>query len=234
MYNNEEMYNEEMNNEIGIDELYDAMSDNNTDIDDIDSENVNLMVINVDRSGSMSPYTNDMIKSLSDFKDSLINSKEADEILITRANFDDVVDASAGYKNISEFDTSYNTYCCTLLYDCIVESVEKMLKYRDYLMNNGVRVKCVFAVFSDGRDNGSNASFDEAKAAIDKLNREEITTAFIAFGNDASYEASTLKFRNILNVNSSASELRKAFNCLSKSVIESSKSVIADGDNFFV
>ena len=38
---------------------------------------------------------------------------------------------------------------------------------------------------------------------------------------------------NVLTVGSSTTELRKAFNCLSKSVIESSKSVVADGDDFF-
>ena len=51
--------------------------------------------------------------------------------------------------------------------------------------------------------------------------------------NQGENEAKNLGFRNILDVTSSASELRKAFNCLSKSVIESSKSVVADGDDFF-
>lgn len=41
-------------------------------------------------------------------------------------------------------------------------------------------------------------------------------------------------FKNILTTQNSASELRKAFDCLSKSVIESSKSVVADDNDFFV
>lgn len=74
----------------------------------------------------------------------------------------------------------------------------------------------------------------EAKRRIQDLNSKEITTAFISFGGTATGIAKSLGFRNILDVSSSASELRKAFDCLSKSVIESSKSVVADGDNFFI
>jgi len=66
------------------------------------------------------------------------------------------------------------------------------------------------------------------------LNKQEITTAFISFGAGAKQEADRLGFKNILNItNSNASELRKAFNCLSKSVIEASKSVVAKDDDFF-
>lgn len=41
-------------------------------------------------------------------------------------------------------------------------------------------------------------------------------------------------FKNILTTKNTVSEMRKAFDCLSKSVIESSKSVVADDDDFFV
>lgn len=96
-----------------------------------------------------------------------------------------------------------------------------------------MRVKAVFAVFSDGADNDSKSSFGEAKRAVEYLNDEEITTAFISFGGGAAKVAKDLGFRNMLDVSSSASELRRAFQCLSKSVIESSKSVLADEDDFF-
>lgn len=73
-----------------------------------------------------------------------------------------------------------------------------------------------------------------AKREVEAINGEEITTGFISFGGQATKVAKDLGFRNILDVASSASELRKAFNCLSKSVIESIKSVLSDdGDDFF-
>lgn len=218
---------------LDIDGLGADIEAQNTAIDDLESENINLMLIGIDGSGSMSSYRNDMMQCLTDFKDALENSKEANEILVARADFASDIDIG-GYKAIDEFDTSFSAGGCTAMYDAVVEGSAKMLEYRKYLRDQGVRVKCVFAIFSDGYENGSKADVAAARQAIANLNREEITTAFISFGSDAKVEAQKLGFVNMLEVGSSASELRKAFNCLSKSVIESSKSVVADGDAFFV
>lgn len=221
----------EFENGIDIDGL-DDIEIENTSVEEIDSENINLIFLGIDQSGSMSSFSNDMKHSLNEFKDALTNSKEADEILVARANFEDSIDIG-GYKKIDEFDTAFRAGGCTAMYDAITKGTEKLKEYRQYLKDQGVRVKAVFAIFSDGLDNSSCSGFSDAKRSIEFLNNEEITTAFISFGGEATNEAKNLGFRNILDVTSSASELRKAFNCLSKSVIESSKSVVADGDDFF-
>lgn len=221
----------EFENGIDIDGL-DDIEIENTSVEEIDSENINLIFLGIDQSGSMSSFSNDMKHSLNEFKDALTNSKEADEILVARANFEDSIDIG-GYKKIDEFDTAFRAGGCTAMYDAITEGTEKLKEYRQYLKDQGVRVKAIFAIFSDGLDNSSCSGFSDAKRSIEFLNNEEITTAFISFGGEATNEAKNLGFRNILDVTSSASELRKAFNCLSKSVIESSKSVVADGDDFF-
>ena len=78
----------------GLDEVEIA----NTSIDEIDSENINLIFVGIDKSGSMGMYERDMVKALSDFKDALINSKECDEILVARADFSDSATVG-GYKD---------------------------------------------------------------------------------------------------------------------------------------
>ncbi len=219
-------------NGIEIDGL-DEIEVENTAVDDLESENINLIFLGIDESGSMGSYIGEMQNCLAEFKTALTDSKEADEILVARADFSDNIKIG-GYKKISEFDTSFATYGCTAMFDTIVEGSEKLKEYRKFLKAQGMsRVKAVFAIFSDGLDNQSMHSFSEAKQAVEFLNSEEITTAFISFGGQATQTARDLGFRNILDVASSASELRKAFNCLSKSVIESSKSVLADEDDFF-
>lgn len=210
----------------------------NTSVDELDSEVVNLINVAIDQSGSMDSYESDMRRSLSDFKSSTANSKEADTILVARTNFmDNTVDIS-GYKKIDEFDTDFFANGCTPLYDAIIEGVDKLTNtqgtgYMDYLKQQGMRVKSVFAVFSDGEDTSSNSSLSAAKAKIDYLNKKEIVTACICFGPDAVNDATNLGFKNILKVGASASELRKAFNCLSKSVAENSKSVVNKTTDFF-
>lgn len=226
----------DLENGIEIDGLEDIEVENTT-IDELESENINLIFLGIDESSSMTSHTDAMRVSLSQFKDGLSNSKEADEILVARADFSDFVNVG-GYKKILEFDTSYSTFYTTSLYDVIVDGVGKLKNYRKFLKEQGVRVKAVFAIFSDGRDEGSRNDFSNAKKAIEFLKGEEITTAFVAFGDKALDEANNLGFRNILDVykvdgKDLASKLREAFNCLSKSVIESSKSVLNDDDDFF-
>lgn len=204
----------------------------NTAVDELESENINLIFLGIDESGSMGSYMGEMQTCLNEFKTALQDSKEADEILVARADFYDTIQVG-GYKKISEFDTTFSVYGSTAMYDTIVDGAEKLKDYRKFLRDQGVRVKAVFAIFSDGLDNASRKPFSTAKQSVDFLNSEEITTAFISFGGQATQAAKDLGFRNILDVASSASELRKAFNCLSKSVIESSKSVLADEDDFF-
>jgi hypothetical protein len=213
---------------MGMDEI----EIENTSVDDIDNESVNLIFVGIDESGSMSPYINDMKKCLTDFKDALSNSKEVDEILIARADFESNINIG-GYKKVSEFDSVYDAYCMTALYDVIVEGTDKLKNYMTYLKNQGMRVKAVFAIFSDGEDTCSKKAASQAKNSIKSLNEEEIVTAFISFGGSSAGIAKALEFKNILPVGSSASELRKAFNCLSKSVIESSKTVVNKTDDFF-
>ena len=88
--------------ENGIDDI----EIENTSVEEIDSENINLIFLGIDQSGSMSSFSNDMKHSLNEFKDALTNSKEADEILVARANFEDSIDIG-GYKKIDEFDTAF-------------------------------------------------------------------------------------------------------------------------------
>lgn len=217
--------------EIEMDGLEDVEAAN-TSIDEIDSENINLIFVGIGRSSSMHPFRGDMGKSLGDFKGALADSKEADDILVARADFADAA-VVGGYKRINEFDTAYQTGGSTAMFDTIVDGTDKLKEYRDYLKNEGMRVKAVFAIFSDGADNISRNKFGDAKKSVEYLNNEEIVTAFISFGGAATQVAKDLGFRNILDVNSSASELRKAFNCLSKSVIENSKSAVSKQDDFF-
>lgn len=217
---------------MGMDEI----ENENTSIDDIENESVNLIFVGIDKSGSMNPYKTTMTDSLTNFKQALLDSKEVDELLLARADFSNNLIENSGYKKVEQFPTDYDAAGMTPLYDVVVEGSQKLIKYMEVLRNQGMRVKAVFSVFSDGADTSSAHSITEARKAIEELNSKEITTAFIAFGGEAQKEANDLKFKNILNIGGSAdpaSELRKAFNVLSKSVIESSKSVVNTTDNFW-
>lgn len=208
----------------------------NLNVNDIDVENVTIMALMIDISGSMESYTPDMQKALAEFKDSLLNSKQADEILISKIEFDDTI-TQQGYAPVSAFDTSYRTGNTTHLYDAIISTVKNQEDYETDLKASGTRVKTLFGIFTDGADYTSNASLADAKAAIGRLMAQEKTVVFIAFGSEGRTEAAKLGFPSsrVLDVSASGAELRKAFNCLSKSTssFSQSSSALPTTQNFF-
>jgi uncharacterized protein YegL len=220
-----------MVNEIKIDGL-DNIEVENTAIDSLETEEINLMLLAIDVSGSMCGYVSAMEAELSKFKSSIINSKESEKILVCRADFSSQA-IFKGYKKIEEFDIDYSTEDSTCLYDVIVEGAKKLLDYMNYLRQQGMRVKAVFAVFSDGQDTCSKNILSTALKTVQELNKLEVVTAFISFGQDAELNGKDLDFKNVLKVGQSESELRKAFNRLSKSLVSQSKSVLPKKDDFF-
>jgi hypothetical protein len=204
----------------------------NTKIDELETEDVNLMFLAIDESGSMNFFVDPMKKELETFKKSIIDSKESEKILVARVDFSDFIKIG-GYKKIEEFDVDYTVNNSTRLYDVVIEGSEKLKQYMDYLRQQGMRVKAVFAVFSDGLDTASRNNKATAFKVMEEMNKNEIVTAFIAFGKEGLSEAKDLNFKNILQVGQTESELRKAFNQLSKSLISQSKSVIPKKDDFF-
>jgi len=204
----------------------------NTQIDDLETETINLMFLAIDESGSMDQYENVMKEELTKFKESIINSKESENILVSRADFSEFIKIR-GYKRITEFDEDFEVFGMTRLYDVIDEGATKLLDYMNYLKQQGMRVKAVFAIFSDGRDNDSKINTHKARQIIDHLNNLEIVTVFVAFGQEAIDESRDLSIKNTLEVGRTESELRKAFNQLSKSLISQSKSVVPKKDDFF-
>ena len=120
----------------GMDEI-DAQ---NTPVDDLETEDVNLFFLGIDQSGSMDMFQSEMRKALVDFKRAIENSKEAQKILVARANFSTRL-AIGGYKKIGELDVDYQSNGMTVLYDTIIEGTDKLFVYMEHLKQQGVRVK---------------------------------------------------------------------------------------------
>lgn len=201
----------------------------NTGIDDLDGEDVTLMGLAIDNSSSMTPYVIPMGEAMEATKKALLDSKNADEIHISRIDFDSSAKAS-GYLPISEMETDYPKrveYGSTAIYDMIVNEGEALREYRKYLRDNGYRVRAVFAIFTDGEDTCSKKSIQDAKEIIDKMNREEIITVMIEFGSDAAGIAKSLGIMKTISCNSTEHDLREAFATVSKSVVSVSQNVAA-------
>lgn len=212
----------------------------NVDIEDIEVVRPTLVGYIVDKSGSMIDYESDMGEALNLVKDTIKGSKEADEMMISVTQFADTV-KTTGYQKIEDVDVQYEAEGCTKLYDAIV-GVQKALfagdgsGYVEKLLKNGNRPKAVIFIFSDGRDNDSDYTKNDARKAVEFLQKNEIPVGFIEFGSYAHGIAKELGIydQNIKTIDANPSELRKIMMTTSKSGIRASKSAnVTASDSLF-
>jgi len=204
----------------GLDETYAA----NVDVDDVTSPSVMLVDFIIDGSGSMWKYESAMQECLEHYKKAISNSKQADEMMVSKTVFNDTVE-TGGYVEPEDFNTDYNADGCTKMYDAIIDRRQRMLAYMDSLKNNGTNVRACMVILSDGEDNISKCRASDARQAIKDLISKEITVAFIAFGQDAFGIADKIgvKQKNVKEVSNDESELRRVIDLVSKSAISASK-----------
>lgn len=206
----------------------------NTPVDQLNYEVIDLNSVGLDESGSMGKFVQVMRDCLAKWKKGLIDSKESDKMLVARGSFRNHTIEIGGYKKIDEFDeNNYSASGGTPMYDYIIEGAEKLLKVMEYYQNQGYKPRAVFSIFSDGEDQCSSNSLVDAKRVIEDLNKKEIVTAFIAFGQEAKAEAKRLGFKNIEDAGSDEHTLRNAFDRFSKSLVANSKSLVQKTDNLF-
>lgn len=203
----------------------DEVNAENMDVEEITSPRVTNFGIWLDGSSSMRPWTSIMIECLNRVKNAISNSKQADEIQVGVTRFDSKV-VPGGYQPIDKMMTDYQACGRTLLYDCIVDGVPRLLNYMNEQRAFGTTPQGIVNIMSDGDDYGSLNKKHDAKDAIEELHNAEVTVAYIAFGDEAREIAEQLGIRpeNIKNAdNVTESELRKIFDLMSKSAIRASK-----------
>jgi len=204
----------------GLDETYAE----NMDVDEVEAASVMLVDFAIDGSTSMETFESTMQDCLVHYKNAICNSKQADEMLVSKTIFDSEIH-TGGYVAPEDFNTDYTADGCTKLYDTIVDRKQRMLDYMEQLKNNGTNVRACFVILTDGQDVGSQCTISAARNAIKELQRKEITVAFIAFGQDAFGIAKQLgiKDNNVKEVSNDESELRRVIDLVSKSAISASK-----------
>ena len=165
-----------------------------------------------------------MQECLEHYKQAICNSKQADEMLVSKTLFNTTIE-TGGYVAPEDFNTDYSTWGCTRMYDAIIDRRQRMLDYMEQLKNNGTNARACMIILSDGLDNDSQYRASDARQAIQDLISKEITVAFIAFGQEAFGVADKIgiKPQNVKEVSNDESELRRVIDLVSKSAISASK-----------
>lgn len=150
---------------------------------DFASDNINIIVLLYDESGSMDCNKNAMREANKAFYNDFSKFEDKGSIAISKAVFSDYFYMSS-FESIDSFNTAYSIDGGTELYYAITQAVENtVLYYNEIIKRLNVRPKITFLVFTDGGDTSdSYVRKNEAIEAIKEINTLDATTVFVAFG----------------------------------------------------
>lgn len=201
---------------------------------DFSSDKIDIFMLLLDDSDSMSPDRANVRKGLLEYKKNFEDFPEANSIAVSVSKFDSKLYLGE-FTRVREMDTSYDTDGATALYYSIVKGAQYLLNYvKEVTERTGIIPKATFIVFSDGEPCRDHMKRSDAVKVISDLNYAGITTVFVAFGKAiTSNFGAQLGFMSVKDVTEREVVVEFLGEELSNSCKEQSKSYKALGSEFF-
>lgn len=214
-------------------------------IDAIDSEEVTLVAVIIDASGSMADQRQAVIDAYNTmFLEPMKKAKNAESILVSLWIFSDqgdpkkIVRLVHSYLPVSQCpdltNSDYDPDGMTPLNQAVFNGLTGLLSYGQTLRDNGTRTKSIAVVISDGLENASHVAVSKVRALSDDLlKRQEFVLAYIYLGDEVEGDkmAAEIGFprRHRLTSGKSPSDIRRLFGTTSASVISASQTKVSAG-----
>jgi hypothetical protein len=213
------------------------------DVDDIDSEEVTLVVVAIDASGSMYTWAEEVKRAYREqFLEPLKKAKNAESILVSVVVFSAGAGSNVrlvhGYMPVSQCpeltDSDYQPDGGTPLYDAVWNGLTGLVTYGQHLRDNGTRTKSIAVVLSDGWENSSRTSASKLRRLSgDVLTQHEYVLSYVFFGDQAEGDkaAKDIGFppHHRLTEDLDGSGIRRVFGQVSASVITTSQALVSAG-----
>ncbi len=202
--------------------------------DEITAAEVTLVTLEEDDSGSMSPMAHEARLAQHEMIDALLGSKQSDGVLMATWTFDD--QPVHGYQTLANVprldDKSYNPWRGnTPLFDSTIRVLGGVLAKTQEFASNGVPVRSVTVIISDGGDNHSRHKADDVATVVSDLERSEMHIVLFIGIDDGGYTdfravAKSMGIRDdrVMTIANSPSEFRRAIQVASQSALQVSQS----------
>lgn len=211
--------------------------------DEIDATEITLVTAVIDDSGSISHARladavrggqNAMVLALR-------ASKQADTVLLAQWKLGHQAELLHSYVPLDQGllldDKNYRPRSGTALYDVWMDALASNVAYAQTLAATGTQVTSVALLITDGQDEHSHRHLarDCAKLAGDLLKTESWHLAFVGVGEKRKFRtiAEEMGFPDgsILVADATDSEIRKAINLASQSIVRASQGLVRPGRN---
>lgn len=220
-----------------------AIGSNGTDVNDVLATDVTLVTLVLDNSGSIGfGGLEDAVRSgQNEMLEAFRQSKQKDSIRIAQwfINESKPLHSYVGLDDAVKLDsTNYNAGGGTPLYDRAFEAIISNVAYAQQLRDTGTPVTNVIVIMTDGLDEGSRKyRAGDCARLIKDVMREQFAVVFVGVGDKSriNFEEVAkdmgIPAGNILTVDATPSEIRKACQMVSQSTIRASQTTIDPSNN---
>lgn len=145
-------------------------------LDELGSSEYTLVTIAVDRSGSVTLYSAELLKALKSIIKACKKAPRAENLLLRIIQFNQNLQELHGFKLLSNIDADNdyqepNTQGYTSLFDAVYSSVGATLTYAKKLSDQNFGVNGISFIITDGMDNASKVT---PKMIQDYLNKTKV------------------------------------------------------------
>lgn len=212
-----------------------------TDINDLDSDQVILLTLVIDASGSMGTVQQDVIDGFNLCTHALLKAKSIDDVLVSAWVFNHASNVLFNWKKVGDVrpltKAEYAPSGATALYQTVLNSLTSTAAYADNLRRSGMRVRTVYAVLTDGGDTEGGVSPNTISTLAQTLiDKETYTLVYFGFGPDAMMTkiGKDMGFPTIKTTSRmTEKEIREVFELVSGSVYSMSQNVAKNNANAF-
>lgn len=211
--------------------------------EEVDATEVTLVTVVIDDSGSIAAKR--LVDAVREGQNALVRalsgSKQQDSILIAQWKLGHTAELIHSYVPVTDAvmldQRNYNPASGTALYDVWMAALASNIAYAQTLAATGTQVTSVALVITDGHDEASRQyrALDCTLLAGDLLASESFHLAFIGVGEARMFRtvAEEMGFAKdtILTASATETEIRKAINFASQSIIRASQGLIRPGAN---
>ncbi len=217
-------------------------------IDRLASDRVRLFLRILDTSKSMDdhmldtdnniyrPISEVVIETGNELIDALAHSAAKEEFLTSTWQFSNnplLMHSFVPLEDIPALNCQNYVPCgMTALYNTTLDGITATAAYAKDLLKQGMMVEIIVAVFTDGANNIGGTTAGQLRQVVgDLLKLENWTFSLVGFGCDALAIATEMGFpaRNVLTAESTPSEMRRAVNTFSDSMIRKSQGLLNPG-----
>lgn len=202
-----------------------------TPADEINASEVTLFNLLADNTGSLAPFVGDVIAGQNLVIDALLGSKQASGIMMSTRYYDSVLNPFVLLEYADRLDS--HNYRASLgrtpLYDGSLELLAVTTAKAAEFASNGVPVRTISLIISDGADNSSRHKSSDVAQIVGDLLRAE-THIVAGMGIDDGYTDFTSVFQSmgiqdnwILTPGRDPSSIRQAFQVVSQSAVRASQ-----------